>query len=271
MQKNPTVDLSVGLCLVGSERDLVLWPLFKENYDVHLCESNISPVHTFLVRMSVVRQIGFFRTDLRHCEDYNYWLRCMVAGKKCKSTTGAIVFYRQHADSATNKRSKHLYFDAVQHFEISKCLRSEALFPVSGKYLGWLACSAGCLELVFALPDEMQEMRQNLLAAAGLALENALNHKEDIVEQQKLLLAKFYLLKALLYMNILYSDLPEVTKKAFAKLLRIASTLACLPLEDVRVEERNLFSMLCYDEYTLEKSLKNKYMALQKLQNTVRC
>ena len=62
LQENPFADLSVGLCLVGSDRNFVIWPLFRDDYDVHFCRSNVAPVHTFLVRASVLAQVGFFRT-----------------------------------------------------------------------------------------------------------------------------------------------------------------------------------------------------------------
>ena len=174
-----------------------------------------------------------------------------------------VFFVLQHAASATNQRSKMLHFDALQHFETIKYLLTQPKFPTVGKYLGWLACVAGCLELVGGLTDDLQQLQQNLLGAAGVALENAANCKENIVEQRKLLIENFYLIKILLYMNLFYNDLPEVAIKSFEKLPSFAPNLSKLSISDLKAKDKKLFSFLFYDEATIKKSLKNKYTAFQ--------
>jgi glycosyltransferase involved in cell wall biosynthesis len=47
-----------------------------------LIRRNIMVVNAPLVRASVVQRVGFFNTSLRSYEDWEYWLRCALAGVK---------------------------------------------------------------------------------------------------------------------------------------------------------------------------------------------
>ena len=66
--------------------------------------NSITPSATVL-RRQVLADVGAWNVDLRYCEDLEYWLRCVDAGKKFQYVGGCHCLYRKnHANAATNKR-----------------------------------------------------------------------------------------------------------------------------------------------------------------------
>jgi teichuronic acid biosynthesis glycosyltransferase TuaG len=62
--------------------------------------------------MSVVRRrvfdgIGAFNTDLRQCEDYEYWVRAVHAGFVLLANPAPLAYYRRHANSISANQIDH--------------------------------------------------------------------------------------------------------------------------------------------------------------------
>ncbi|MEE0815985.1 MAG: glycosyltransferase, partial [Desulfovibrio fairfieldensis] len=146
---HPELDVSVCLSLQtfssDSERRNYLWPLKCAHLDMHLCHSNISPVHTFMLRAEAAQEIGFFDPDLKACEDQDYWLRCAALGKRFGANPEGLVIYRQHGQSMTSQMSRQLAHDGAIRFKISRLLETRPDFPRAGKFYGWLAHAAGTI------------------------------------------------------------------------------------------------------------------------------
>jgi glycosyltransferase involved in cell wall biosynthesis len=69
--------------------------LFRRNF--------ITPSATVL-RRQVLADIGVWDTRLRYCEDLDFWLRCLAAGKKFQHVSGCHTLYRRnHQEAATGK------------------------------------------------------------------------------------------------------------------------------------------------------------------------
>lgn len=178
---HPELDVSVCLSLQtfssDSERRNYLWPLKCAHLDMHLCHSNISPVHTFMLRAEAAQEIGFFDPDLKACEDQDYWLRCAALGKRFGANPEGLVIYRQHGQSMTSQMSRQLAHDGAIRFKISRLLETRPDFPRAGKFYGWLAHAAGTIGSACGLYQRasdfalrlMDESAQTILRAAALA------------------------------------------------------------------------------------------------------
>jgi glycosyltransferase involved in cell wall biosynthesis len=69
--------------------------LFRRNF--------ITPSAT-VMRRQVLADIGTWDTRLRYCEDLDFWLRCLAAGKKFQHVGGCHTLYRRnHKEAATGK------------------------------------------------------------------------------------------------------------------------------------------------------------------------
>ena len=78
-------------------RDLADFPhgLFLRNF--------ITPSASVL-RREVLADVGTWNTQLRYCEDLDFWMRCVAAGKTFHYVGGCHCLYRRnHAEAATNK------------------------------------------------------------------------------------------------------------------------------------------------------------------------
>jgi cellulose synthase/poly-beta-1,6-N-acetylglucosamine synthase-like glycosyltransferase len=77
--------------------ELVNFPqsLFGRNF--------ITPSATVL-RRQVLADIGLWDTNLRYCEDLDFWLRCLASGKTFQYVGGCHCLYRRnHAEAATGR------------------------------------------------------------------------------------------------------------------------------------------------------------------------
>ncbi len=99
----------------GPEReDLEDFPhgLFARNY--------ITPSAT-VMRRSVIAEVGLWSTNLRLCEDLDYWLRCLAEGKKFGYVRGCHCLYRQNRAEAATR---------------NKCAVQEGIARVVERYMG---------------------------------------------------------------------------------------------------------------------------------------
>jgi glycosyltransferase involved in cell wall biosynthesis len=58
-------------------------------------------------RRRVLDRIGAFNTDLRQCEDYEYWVRAAHAGCVFLVNPAPLAYYRRHPDSISANRMNH--------------------------------------------------------------------------------------------------------------------------------------------------------------------
>src|SRR5437762_10390479 len=68
-----------------------------------LLRNNIVVVNSPLVRRELLNRVGFFATDLTPVEDWEYWIRCAVAGAnfQYEDAEGTRALVRSHSESAS--------------------------------------------------------------------------------------------------------------------------------------------------------------------------
>ncbi|WP_165176036.1 glycosyltransferase [Desulfovibrio sp. ZJ369] len=172
----PDLEISVCLCLQtfeSREASDAFWPLMQKHLDLHLCNANISPVHTFMLRSQTAAQVGFFDVSLGACEDQDFWLRCAVAGKIFACNPEGLVIYRKHGQSMTNRHVRQLVYDAAMHSKVGKALDETPDFPKAGKFSGWLAHAAGTLACASQVLAFNPALGERLLAEFARAVEQA--------------------------------------------------------------------------------------------------
>ncbi|MBC7853006.1 MAG: glycosyltransferase [Pirellulaceae bacterium] len=86
--------------------------LFSRNY--------ITPSAT-VFRRSVIADVGLWSVNLRLCEDLDFWLRCLSAGKRFAHFGGCHCLYRQNRPEAATR---------------NKCAVQDALAHVVERYIG---------------------------------------------------------------------------------------------------------------------------------------
>jgi len=69
--------------------------------------SFVTPSAT-VMRRQVLADVGEWNTDCRYCEDYDFWLRCIAAGKKFHYVGGCHCLYRKNHDGATTQKMSAL-------------------------------------------------------------------------------------------------------------------------------------------------------------------
>ena len=121
------------------------WALPMTNLDVHLCYFNIAPPHAFMFKRQVIMETGQFDTRLTACEDYDYWLRAVVAGFVPHYNPVGEVYYRKHSKSMSSNLSNQYFHDAILHKRLSILLDKYHDFPVNRRLEGLLAFVSGCL------------------------------------------------------------------------------------------------------------------------------
>jgi glycosyltransferase involved in cell wall biosynthesis len=121
------------------------WKLFQKDLGIHLCFFNIAPPHSFLFRRETVLQTGWFDTQLKACEDYDFWLRTAVNGNIPQYNPKGVVYYRRHIQSmSANSKNQYLH-DAIMHSRLSRLLDQYPHFPDDHRLEAYLAFSSGAL------------------------------------------------------------------------------------------------------------------------------
>ena len=264
--KHPELDISVGLSLQafvddadGEYQDPYVWPLKAAHLDLHLCYSNISPVHTFMVRSETIQQVGFFDTSLRACEDQNYWLRCAARGKCFGATTEALVVYRKHSGSSQCNRAREWAHSARMHLLTTKLLTESPRWPAAGKFLGWLAHGAGELECV---PSHLQYDATdggNLLADGITCLISAAASGNFTAQDAHLAVsAQYYAATAIGALRLLQAALPPQGQKMQLWLQKRYPHLAGLDSEKLGKRKAQFFNKLCCDKAEMQATVSAK-------------
>lgn len=108
----------------GTEQLLGLWGPEKWERDEFphalFMRNSITPSATVL-RRSVISDVGFWATNLRLCEDLDYWLQCLAKGKRFGYVRGCHCLYRQNRAEAATK---------------NKCAVQEGVARVVERYIG---------------------------------------------------------------------------------------------------------------------------------------
>lgn len=251
--RRPELDISVCLCVLTEDPFMrpvqgSLWPLKARHLDLHLCHGNISPVHTFLLRATAARACGYFDESLCACEDQDYWLRCAARGLRFGSMAESFVFYVQHGDSLSGKRTKQHEHDIKMQFAISGLLEQYPDFPRAGKYLGRLAHAAGALASARGGAALLPDLAQQLLQECGLALLKAMAEPRESFEDRHLALAEEYYASAFFMLgreNIVC--LPPTLQKALGYLSRKFPHLAGIDAATLAQKRSRLFRKICCD------------------------
>lgn len=176
--RHPEWSVSICLCLQLFEdksQPNSVWPLYAGHIDVHMCNANVSPVHTYMIRSEAARAVGLFDTSLKACEDQDFWLRCLFAGHIFGVNPDGLVIYRRHGESMTSNVVRQYIHDAAMHFRIGNGLDTAADFPASGKFAGWLAHAMGCLACASVIGLLTPPLSRKLFLESLRSLEKALS------------------------------------------------------------------------------------------------
>lgn len=151
-EAQPELDMVICRCMNiqhgqndQNGQDVTLWSLANSHWDVHACNANLAPIHSFLLRMSCARRAGYFDESIRHCEDQEYWLRCYATGAKVGVNTDGLVLYVHHGDNSTRDMRPMYLHDSFMQEKIAGMLADLPNFPIQAKCAGWLAHAAGSL------------------------------------------------------------------------------------------------------------------------------
>ena len=98
---------------VNENRTAFFEPHFKPDFNVDLLRSNNYITHFFVVRTSLIRQVGGFRREYDGAQDYDFIFRCTEAAKKICHIPEVLYHWRTHqASTADNPASKMYAFEA---------------------------------------------------------------------------------------------------------------------------------------------------------------
>ena len=125
LEQHPEVDIVYGDARFfnaenPSERLYAMWGGDKpwvlgmsgEGRDVlkSLVRFNRIPIHTPLVRRSVIERVGFFDETLPPVEDWDYWIRCAAAGARFhfENYDDTLALVRSHPSSSSKNNRRLL-------------------------------------------------------------------------------------------------------------------------------------------------------------------
>ncbi|MBK8957102.1 MAG: glycosyltransferase [Proteobacteria bacterium] len=100
------------------------WWLAPRDLDLRLWHFNIAPPHAWLLHRAVVDAVGGFDTELRACEDYDYWLRALCLGHAPRYSPAGLVYYRKHAASMSADNRQQQHHDVLLHERVFAALAS---------------------------------------------------------------------------------------------------------------------------------------------------
>lgn len=88
-------------------------PHFKPDFNLDLLRSNNYICHFFVVKKSIIDEVGGFRKEYDGSQDYDLILRCTEKAKKIKHLPRMLYHWRTHMNStAANPESKMYCFEA---------------------------------------------------------------------------------------------------------------------------------------------------------------
>ena len=84
-------------------------PYFKPDFNIDLLRANNYICHLFIVRMSIVKQVGFLNPDLDGAQDYDYILRCVEKTDSIYHIPKMLYHWRCHENSTSENPESKLY------------------------------------------------------------------------------------------------------------------------------------------------------------------
>ena len=249
--EKPELDIVICRCLDvpddGKSRDTKLWALVNSHWDVHACLANLAPVHCYMLRMQLARQIGFFDENMTSCEDQDYWLRCYGHGAKVGVNPRGMVLYRKHGENMTRNRQRMLSHDALMHIKIGNMLASTPGFP-QDKCAGWLAHAAGSLNASGGLVDVNEELMVAMQEAfaRGVFMAAAILGKEtQTIDVQLHHIRQYYAARCLCLVQLPgLCQTPSAVRAGMA-LAKLFPRLAALSPEALEVRMGSTYAKLC--------------------------
>ncbi|MEM2146866.1 MAG: glycosyltransferase family 2 protein, partial [Candidatus Jordarchaeaceae archaeon] len=167
-------------------------PLVSGVPEIHLCHSNIAPVHAYMVKSGVVKRVGGFDESLKACEDYDFWLRCLLYDARIHLNYDVCVIYRKHHHSMSRNRYNQCFYDYIVHKRLFNWL--PYIKPISEEIsLAFLCYAAGCLVIAsqFLLKRQvLRDLTRLATSALSLATNNFYTKYNNIFQYY---LAKIYL------------------------------------------------------------------------------
>jgi glycosyltransferase involved in cell wall biosynthesis len=98
----------MGACFFSDpahpDRGRILMPLTEQRWESNWLFENLVPPNSYLCSKSMVMAVGCFDPSLKSCEDWDLWLRLVVAGARVSPVYQVGAYYRQYPGSmSTNK------------------------------------------------------------------------------------------------------------------------------------------------------------------------
>lgn len=229
LKANPQAHISVCRNFVFTARqpgDVITvrdcFPLPRGSYAVHLCCHNVAPVHCHMTLRSLAMQAGLFDVELRACEDYDFWLRCMQAGGEMVGNTKGAVLYRRHGESMSAQMGNQVVYEAICNKRIARMLHNTPSFMADRRLDAYLGHLVGTMSRIVLAIENQQQLLVPLLA-------QGLDAAKRIVElcgetdgsgdmtllatdrprtQEEVEVLQYYILRTLLYLRSLQELLP---------------------------------------------------------------
>lgn len=81
----------------------------------YLVLDNIMAIHAALFRSKIIRSIGIFDTNLKSCEDYDFWFRAALAHFNFSYNTDprTTCYYRKHIQNKSYSSSRMSYYRSL--------------------------------------------------------------------------------------------------------------------------------------------------------------
>ena len=249
----PELDIVICRCMDfsgTSEKQIErLWSLVNSHWDVHACNANLAPVHSYLMRLALARRVGFFDQTLKSCEDQDYWLRCYGLGAKVGVNTAGVVLYRKHGESMTVNRTRMYEHDSLMQQKVADMLRSLPRFPDHAKCAGWLAHAAGSLMSAgyfCQLDHEHMLVMQDFFTKAVLNAAALFKTDAECDASATLCHIQYYYGgRCLRLINWEGMQLTPAAAKAVMVLKRMFPRLADISAEGLDVRLRSTYAKLC--------------------------
>ena len=96
----------------------------------------------------MIEDVGFFDTQLKACEDYDYWFRMLQKGHVPQYAPQGLVYYRKHGGSMSSKKVQQWKHDAIMHERVERALVA-GVFNEHPKYFTYQLAS--CLGMLISL------------------------------------------------------------------------------------------------------------------------
>ena len=176
LRRCPKADASISNCLIfdKANHQISMWAQCKDDFALHLCASNIAPIHSFMVRRSLVEHTGLFDALLPAHEDYEYWLRAAACEKNFVVNNNALALYRKHPHSLSTNREIMGDTELEILSRVAAALKGAAEngknFPPQGAFAGYVVHAASMLSKAAAIKDTASDSAMKLVGLAAIAL-----------------------------------------------------------------------------------------------------